>query len=207
MSDASQILSLNVDEQDRLLTHLEEGHLNSLFCICFYLETGCRNQEATPLTIGDLRNAMRLEKPYLTVRTVKQKTTKPSYRKIPIRKSQVHPNHHYSLFDICLRILKFREKDADNRMMMANTGGFMTRAGSLDKPITKQGMLFFVKNQVKKIGRPDCNVHTLRHTFAFNRLRDGMSLPVLQRLLGHKSLASTSAYVQPSLDDIFEQMG
>jgi integrase/recombinase XerD len=39
------------------------------------------------------------------------------------------------------------------------------------------------------------SVHTLRHTFATHSLRKGVSLPVVQAVLGHSTLVSTERYL------------
>ena len=44
-------------------------------------------------------------------------------------------------------------------------------------------------------------VHQLRHCFATHMLEAGMSLPSLQKLLGHSSLRATSIYLHLSKDD------
>jgi len=47
--------------------------------------------------------------------------------------------------------------------------------------------------------------HQLRHTFATEMLRAGMSLPALQALLGHKDITMTLRYTQVSQTDLQEQ--
>ena len=42
-------------------------------------------------------------------------------------------------------------------------------------------------------------IHSLRHTFAVHRLKQGANIKEIQQLLGHSSIASTEIYLQ--LDD------
>jgi integrase/recombinase XerD len=51
------------------------------------------------------------------------------------------------------------------------------------KALSKSGV-------TKKVG-----IHTLRHSFATHLLEQGVSLPIIQQLLGHKSLRTTSGYL------------
>lgn len=44
--------------------------------------------------------------------------------------------------------------------------------------------------------------HVLRHTFATRALRSGISLPSLQRLLGHTDIRTTQVYLHLTIDDI-----
>lgn len=44
--------------------------------------------------------------------------------------------------------------------------------------------------------------HVLRHTFATLAIRRGMSLPSLQRLLGHSDIRTTQVYLHLTIDDV-----
>jgi len=48
--------------------------------------------------------------------------------------------------------------------------------------------------------------HKLRHTCATNWLRDGFSLPDIQRLLGHKNINTTMVYLEVNMDDLKAKM-
>lgn len=58
-----------------------------------------------------------------------------------------------------------------------------------------------------------CNIqevvapHRLRHTYATEMVRAGMSLPVLMRILGHRTLGMTIRYVQITQEDVQRAYG
>jgi integrase/recombinase XerD len=57
----------------------------------------------------------------------------------------------------------------------------------------------------KATGRNDIHPHTLRHSFATNKLKDGMSLKAISNYLGHASTAITADFYihdQLTIDDI-----
>lgn len=48
----------------------------------------------------------------------------------------------------------------------------------------------------------EANPHRLRHTFCTNLIRHGVSLPVVQKLMGHESIETTLIYINLSDDDV-----
>jgi len=60
--------------------------------------------------------------------------------------------------------------------------------------------LFIAASSTASIGRA-ITPHTLRHTFA-TRLMQRTNIRVVQKLLGHTSLASTQIYTHPNQDDL-----
>ena len=49
------------------------------------------------------------------------------------------------------------------------------------------------------------NPHRFRHTFGSDMIRAGVSLPALQRLMGHSQIDTTMLYVQLSAQDIYDE--
>jgi integrase/recombinase XerD len=70
-------------------------------------------------------------------------------------------------------------------------------------PRTIQRMLKRVANRAR-IRRP-VTPHVLRHTFAVAAIQKGISLPALQRLLGHDRLTTTEIYLNLSPEDVIRE--
>ena len=203
-ADASCINDLDESEQNLCLEYLEAKPLGLRFTFALYLETGIRVSEGLSLTLGDAREAIKLKYPYLNVITLKRK--RPMKRKIPICKQSIHRNHHFSLYTIMRDWLNHRNKEPDCNALITHLGRY-SRTPHPQKFIHRKNLHAAIKEVFKNVGVPDRRVHDLRHTFAINKLKNGMTLPVLQNLLGHYSLQSTSVYVKPRMSDIFQQMG
>ena len=70
-------------------------------------------------------------------------------------------------------------------------------------PRTIQRILKRIANKAR-INRP-VSPHVLRHTFAVAAVQKGISLPALQRLLGHDRLTTTEIYLNLSPEDVIRE--
>jgi len=67
-----------------------------------------------------------------------------------------------------------------------------------------------IQRLIKRVANRACvsrkvSPHVLRHTFAVTTVQKGVSLPVLQRLLGHDRLTTTEIYLNLSPEDVVRE--
>jgi integrase len=63
-----------------------------------------------------------------------------------------------------------------------------------------------VKGVLKRHGYPTAHPHDIRHSRATNLLRVGVDVVTVSRVLGHKSLASTTSYLHLVVEDIRKKL-
>jgi len=93
--------------------------------------------------------------------------------------------------------LELERPETDHDYLFVNLKG-----PSRGSPMTAAGLREIFRYHRKRSGVQKANPHRLRHTFAADMVREGMSLPVLMRLMGHSSIEMTMRYINLSAEDV-----
>lgn len=72
------------------------------------------------------------------------------------------------------------------------------------QPMTPEGLRKLFRNQRKKSVKK-AHPHLFRHTYATNLIQQGVSLPVVQKLLGHSDIEVTMGYLHLSPEDVSQE--
>jgi site-specific recombinase XerD len=72
-------------------------------------------------------------------------------------------------------------------------------------PLTPAGLRTLFRHHRLTTQIPQANPHRFRHTFGADMVRDGISLPALQHLMGHAQIHTTMLYVQLAPQDVWRE--
>lgn len=85
-------------------------------------------------------------------------------------------------------LVRYFRKEKPKEYLFPSTGG---------SPYSARNVQLFFQSALKKTGiKKDATVHTLRHSFAVHCLEAGMDIHILQQILGHKFVNTTTTYNQ-----------
>ena len=154
------------------------------------LNTGLRASEVIGLTVGDVRNR---EKLYVKPETAKRNKG----RFVPLNKHIQAVMREF----LKLKLSIFRESINDEASL------FISRKKN---PLAKRSLQNCIEHWISKAELTTSNngkkiplysVHSLRHTFAKRMRERGIGLEIIQKLLGHSTLASTGIYAEPTYEE------
>jgi site-specific recombinase XerD len=72
-------------------------------------------------------------------------------------------------------------------------------------PLQPAGLRSLFRHHRSTSGVQPANPHRFRHTFGSDMIRAGVSLPALQRLMGHAHIHTTLLYIQLTPQDVFDE--
>lgn len=73
------------------------------------------------------------------------------------------------------------------------------------QPMSPAGLRSLFRHHRTQTGVGKANPHRFRHTFGSDMTRAGISLPALQRLMGHSNIETTLLYIQLSPTDVYQE--
>ncbi|MCK4765968.1 MAG: tyrosine-type recombinase/integrase [Candidatus Aminicenantes bacterium] len=157
---------LNIKEIKAMIDEIK----SPIFRMCFILLYCCglRLSEGVHLTIGDVD----MERKQIRVRGKGNKI-----RYVPI------PDQPHKFLEQYIR-----EHNPEHWLFLSSR---------TEKPIHTRSVQRLVKQVLKKAGiNKQAYPHSLRHSYATHLLESGVSIKLIQLLLGHKSIQTTNRYTQ-----------
>jgi site-specific recombinase XerD len=165
---------LTQDQVVRLLKAESDPMMRTIFTTIY--AAGLRISEATRLTVTDI-NSQRLV--------------------IHIRQAKGHKDRYVMLSEQLLNVLRSYWK------RRRPSGSFLFPGDNPDRPITVRTLQRAFREAADRAGLgASVSPHTLRHSFATHLLEQGVDIRVIQDLLGHRHIQSTSRYARVALNTI-----
>jgi len=111
------------------------------------------------------------------------------YRNVPVKKYVLFGRKHPSLKNF----IDFHRKNGNDYLFSWN-GGYVT------PPMFRK----YFKTACRKSGSPWMHPHSLRHYYATMLLKKGVNVKIVQIILGHSDIKTTSRYLHMLDNDIFK---
>jgi integrase/recombinase XerD len=164
---------LSRDEVARLLTSVADPKMRTLLTTVY--AAGLRVSEAVALQVGDIDNARMM---------------------IHVREGKGGRDRYVMLSPQLLAILRAHWRRTRSRP-------WLFPGPDPSRPITTRTVRSACCAAVEAAGLDkSVTVHTLRHCFATHLLEQGVDIRVIQGLLGHRQIASTTRYARVALSTI-----
>jgi site-specific recombinase XerD len=181
VSRSPRIPRLSSGETRRLVTSVDlnkQNGIRDLAILQLFLQCGLRVHEVTLLCVDDVE----LRKKTGRVRIRDQKTR--AERMVPLNASTRNALGNY---------LKTRGHVSGNEPL------FLSQQ---KKRMSSKNVKYLVKKYLCMAGRSDLSARDLRHNFARRLFEKSGDLSIVQHILGHRNIATTARYIQPTQADI-----
>lgn len=73
------------------------------------------------------------------------------------------------------------------------------------KPLARESLRTIFKHHRNAVSLRRLHPHLFRHTFCSNLIKEGVTLPVVQKLMGHSDIETTMMYVHMGIDDVTKE--
>jgi integrase/recombinase XerD len=181
--------TITTSEADRLITQIARPNnspeaLRDRAMMHLMFATGLRVGEIVALNIGDVDLSAG------TV-TISEKSKTGKSRMVPINsQAAVSSVREYLERE---RLALSTSDEGKGLAVRDREALFVNHRG---QRLTRQGFWLILKRYAKQAGLGEVSPHTLRHTFAAQRLKNGADMRDLQKMLGHASISTTQVYAR-----------